>query len=302
MKTKTSIALLCLLSGSTALAGSRSSANYAITTDTVDAAGSRAVSANYANAGSASLIAGISAVAAPAESTKSGYIAQLYGVAGLLVNSAAPSVNETATLQLAAWQLLDDATFLATNASAVTWGIVSGPITDVSATGLATAGLVFENTSATVQGTFGGFTGSLNFTVLDSVPDNFGAYAGDGIGDDWQVQYFGQNNPLAAPGLDPDGDGQNNLFEFTAGLIPTDPASMFHLRIAPVPGQPSRKKVIFSPRLDGRTYIVESRLTLGGAWQPLTSSTQSDNGAERTVTDLDATGVKKFYRVEITHP
>ena len=302
MKTKTPIALLCLISGSTALAGSRSSVNYAITADTVDAAGTRATSANYANAGSASLIAGISAVAAPAESAKSGYIAQLYDVAGLLVNSAAPSVNETASLQLAAWQLLDDATFLATDASAVTWGIVTGPISGVSASGFATAGAVFQNTSATVRGTFGGFTGSLNLTVLDSIPDNFGSYAGDGIDDGWQVQYFGQNNPLAAPALDPDGDGQTNLFEFTAGLIPTDPASAFHLRIAPVPGQPSRRKIIFSPRLDGRTYIVQSRLTLNDPWQPLGSSTQSDNGAERTVTDLNATGGKKFYRVEITRP
>ena len=265
-------------------------------------AGSRAISANYTNAGSASLLAGISAIAAPAEIAKSGYIGQLYDIAGLIVNSATATVNEGTSLQLGAWQLLDDATFLTTDPGAVTWSIASGPITDVSASGLATAGLVFENTSATVSGAFGAFTGSLNFTVLDSIPDNFGAYAGDGLGDDWQVQYFGQNNPLAAPALDPDGDGQTNAFEFTAGLIPNDPASVFHLRLAPVPGEPLRKKVIFSPRLAGRTYIVESRLTLADPWQSLVSSTESDNGTERTVTDLNATGVKKFYHVEITKP
>ena len=297
-----SFAILCLISGSAALAGPRTSANYSILTDTLDAAGTRATSTRYTNAGSASSIAGISTIAAPAETAKTGYMGQLFDVTGLVVNSTALNVNEAGTLQLAAWQLLDDATFLAVDASAVSWGTVSGPITGVSANGLATSGLVFQNTSATVQGTFGGFTGSLNFTVLDSIPDNFGTYAGDGLGDDWQVQYFGQNNPLAAPGLDPDGDGQTNLFEFTAGFIPNDPASTFHLRIAAVPGQPLRKKVIFSPRLDGRTYIVESRLTLSAAWQPLTTSTQSDNGAERTVTDLDATGAKKFYRVRITVP
>ena len=283
-------------------AAPRTSANYTITAETADAGGRRATSANYSNAGSASLIAGVSVVAAPAETAKSGYIGQLFDVAGLIVNSAAPSVNEGATLQLAAWQLLDDATFLATAASAVTWGIVSGPLTDISASGLATAGLVFENTSATVQGAFGGLTGSLNFTVLDSIPDNFGAYAGDGIGDDWQVQFFGQNNPLAAPARDPDGDGVNNLFEFTAGLAPNDPASTFHMSIAPVAGQPSRKNIVFSPRLAGRTYLVQSRLTLAAPWQPLGSSTQTDSGTERTVTDLDAAGGKKFYRVEISRP
>ena len=294
--------MLCLLSGGTIFAGQRTSANYAITADTTDAGGLRAASASYTNAGSASLLAGTSTIAIPAGTAKTGYIGQLYEVTGLIVNSAAPAVDEAATLQLAAWQLLDDATFLATEANAVTWGIASGPLTDISAMGLATAGLVFENTSATVSGTFGAFAGSLNFTVLDTIPDNFGAYAGDGLGDDWQVQFFGQNNPLAAPALDPDGDGETNAFEFIAGLIPNDPASTFHLKIAPVPGQPLRKNVIFSPRLAGRTYLVKSRLTLGDAWQPLTTSTQSDNDIERTVTDLNATGGKKFYRVEITRP
>ena len=301
MKTST-FAILCLLSGGTALAGSRTSASYSILTDSVDAAGSRAVSANYTNAGSASVIAGTSTNTAPAETAKSGYAGQLFEVAGLLVNAAEPNANEGASLQLAAWQLLDDATLLAVAPTSVTWGIVSGPVTGVSVAGLATAGLTYQNTSATVQGTFGGFTGSLNFTVLDSIPDNFGVYAGDGIGDNWQVQYFGQNNPLAAPALDPDGDGQTNQFEFTAGLVPNDPASVFHMSIAPVPSQPSRKNITFTPRLNGRTYTVQSRLTLGAQWQPLSSSTQSDNGNERTVTDLDATGVNKFYRVEITRP
>ena len=300
---KLHLLLLIPLTASLAFAGERISANYSITADTADAGGLRATSANYTHVGSAPRVAGISAVAAPVETAKHGYLGQLFEIAGLLVNAAQPSVNEGASLQLGAWQLLDDATFLATDASAVTWGIVSGPITSVSAAGLVTAGLVYQNTSATVEGTFGGFNGSLNFTVLDSIPDNFGTYAGDGLGDDWQVQYFGlPPNANAAPARDPDGDGLSNLLEFTAGLVPTDPASTFHIRIAPVPGQPLQKRVIFSPRLDGRTYIVESLPMLGGAWQPLATSTQSDNGSERTVTDLDATGAKKFYRVEITRP
>ncbi len=283
-------------------AGTRTSASYTVTADIADRGGSRAASANYTMAGSASLLAGISTVVAPAQVAKSGYLAQLYDVSGLLLNSAAPYVDETASLQLAAWQLLDDATFLATDANAVTWNIASGPLASISASGLATAGLVFENTSATVSGTFGPFTGSLNFTVLDAIPDNFGAYAGDGIGDDWQVQFFGQNNPLAAPALDADGDGASNLFEFTAGLAPNDPASTFRMSIAPVPGQPSRKNIIFSPRLNDRAYTVQSRLTLTAPWQPLGSSTVSDNGNERTVTDPNAASAGKFYRVEITKP
>ena len=297
------IAISLIACAATATAAPRTSANYSIAADAADAGGRLVTSTNYANHGSASSVAGISAVAATIQTVKHGYIGQLYDVTGLVVNATAPDVNEGATLQLAAWQLLDDATFLATDPSAVTWGIVSGPITSISATGLLTAGLAYQNTPANVQGTLGSYTGSLNLTVLDSIADNFGTYAGDGIGDAWQVQYFGQDNPLAAPGLDPDGDGGTNAFEFTAGLIPTDPASVFRLRLEAVPGQPTRKNIIFNPRLDGRTYTVKARPALeSGSWQPLSTFSQSDNGAERTVTDLNGTGGKKFYRVEISRP
>jgi hypothetical protein len=242
-------------------------------------------------------------VAAPAEIARAGYIAQLYDITGLVVNSAQPSVNENESVQLAAWQLLDDTTFLAVDANAVTWGVAVAPIASISASGLATAQTVYEDTPASVEGSLGGFTGALNLTVLNVSRDDFGAYAGDGIDDAWQYQYFGLDNPLAAPGLDPDGDGGTNAFEFTAGLVPTDPSSRFRLHLEGVPGQPSRRNVVFTPRLDGRTYTVQSRAALeSGLWQPLPGFIQSDNGAERTVTDLNATGAKKFYRVEITKP
>ena len=116
MKTKTFV-FLCFVSGGSALAGTRTSANYLISTDTVDSAGSRTTSASYSNSCSASLLAGVSTVAAPSETARSGYIGQLFEVSGLMLNSATPDVNETATLQFAAWQLLDDATFLATDAN-----------------------------------------------------------------------------------------------------------------------------------------------------------------------------------------
>jgi hypothetical protein len=285
-------------------AGPRSSASYSITTDTTDAGGRRATSADYTNDGSAGMVAGISTVASPTGTAKSGYVGQLYDVTGLIVNSTAPSVNETATLQLAAWQLLDDATFLAVPATSVAWVVVSGPLTGIDASGLATAGTVYQNTAASVQGAFAGGIGSLDLTVLDSIADNFGAYGGDGLDDAWQVQYFGQPpNALAGPLADPDNDGQNNAFEFIAGLIPTDGTSVFRLRIEPVPGQPGQKKLIFSPRFTDRTYTVKARPDLlTGAFTPLGSSTFSDNAQERTVTDLDATGAMKFYQVEITRP
>jgi hypothetical protein len=300
---KTPLFLLLALAPLATRATERTSANYAIVAEATDAGGQRAASASYTHSASFGGIAGISIVAAPARSVKHGYLAQLFDVTGLVVNAAAPSVHEGATLQLAAWQLLDDATFLAAPAASVSWSVVSGPMVGIDASGLVTAGLVFQNTPATVQGILAGNLGSLNLTVLEAIGDNFGLYAGDGLGDDWQVQHFGEGNPLAAPALDPDGDGQTNAFEFIAGLTPTDAASVFRLRLESVAAQPTHKRLIFRPRFPDRTYTVQARPSLlTGTFAPLGSSTFSDSGDERTVTDQSAIGPAKFYRVEITKP
>jgi hypothetical protein len=37
-------------------------------------------------------------------------------------------------------------------------------------------------------------------------------------------------------------------------------------------------------------------------WEPLTMAMESDEDFKRTVTDLNAVGPTKFYRVEITKP
>jgi hypothetical protein len=117
------------------------------------------------------------------------------------------------------------------------------------------------------------------------------------------VQYFGLDNPLAAPGLDPDGDGQTNAFEFTAGLIPTDPGSLFQLRIERVAGQPGHKNLIFNPRLPDHIYTIEFRPSLtAGQWDPLAGASFIDNGDTRTVTDPNAAVSARFYRVLITRP
>jgi hypothetical protein len=109
-------------------------------------------------------------------------------------------------------------------------------------------------------------------------------------------------NANAGPNVDIAHTGQTNLFKYIAGLSPTDPNSRFTLSIAPVPGQPTQKKLTFSPRFADRTYTITSKPALPtGSYTPLTNpSAPSDNGQQRTITDLSATGTPKFYRVEIT--
>ena len=144
---------------------------------------------------------------------------------------------------------------------------------------------------------------TLDLAVLNIGTDDFAAYAGDALDDAWQVQYFGLDNPVAAPAMDPDGDGQSNAFEYAAGVAPNDPASAFQLRIEAVPGETEQRKVVFSPRFGDRSYALEfaTDLTLG-PWTPLTGAAQADSGLERAVTDLDSAGSVKFYRVLISKP
>lgn len=123
--------------------------------------------------------------------------------------------------------------------------------------------------------------------------------------EDWRFQYFGTtaNAGNAADLADPDGDGNHNQLEYVAGTIPIDPESRFRLRIEPVLGIPEWKRLVFSPRLSGRTYVVKSGADLQVAgFTTLTPIMTSDNGDVRTVTDVLATPKGKFYVVEITMP
>lgn len=283
------------------ISGPRSSVSYVIATESVDQGGRRATSAAYTHDATIGGITGIASVVAPPHTAKAGYLGQIHEVTGFSLAAGTGSVSEGGSVQVSARQELDDATFIVVLPIEVAWKVASGPLVGIAASGLATAGAVFEDTEASVQGDFGGTSATLPLTVLESISDNFGLYSSDGLDDDWQVQYFGQDNPAAAPLIDADGDEQNNSFEFTAGLVPTDPHSRFATRIELAPGQPSQWRVVFGPVVAGRSYIVESSLTLaGGSWSPLTGASESDEGDERTVIDPDTSSPRKNYRVGIS--
>lgn len=297
MQTHSHSILLSLFLVPAAAAGE--SANYS-TTPEAASAGGRSTSANYTIDVSAQ---SGGAAASAAFTLRGGFSGSLYDPAALDITSAPLTVNEGGTRQIAAQLLLDDSSLLALSPSSVSWNVVSGPLAGISAGGLATAGNVYQNTAATASGTYRTFPDTLTLNVVNVGTDDFGLYAGDGIADDWQVLYFGINSANAAPLLDPDNDGWVNLFEYNAGLIPTDPLSVFNLHMEPVPGQPGQRNIIFSPRLTGRTYTVVSSTTMQPqSWAPLPGATVSDNGDERTVTDPNAGGARKYYRVDVVKP
>jgi hypothetical protein len=300
---KRSASLLALVLVTNLHAGSRSSANYSITTETADSAGARATSAAYTNDGSAGGVVGLSTVASPAETSKGGYIGQLYEVRALQLAALPVTVNEGGTRQLGGVLLLDDASILALAANTISWTVQSGPLTGIDSSGIATAGTVYQDASATVQGAFGGLSGILSLMVVNVNNDDLPGYAGDGIDDAWQFQYFGLNNPAAAPTFVSDGSGLTNQFKYLAGLVPGDANSTFHVSNALTAGQAGKMDLVFSPVVAGRTYTVEYSDTLAAdSWLPLTNVGVTDSGSVRTITDNTAPLSRRFYRVVISKP
>ena len=129
----------------------------------------------------------------------------------------------------------------------------------------------------------------------------------DGIPDWWVLRYFGHATGLSIDGSlandDADGTGQNNLFKYVAALDATNPASVFLLQLTAVTNQPTQYNLTFGPWARGRTYTPQFSTDLvAGVWLPLPGYTGPvTNGNQVTITDTNAIGPQRFYRVDITY-
>src|SRR5688572_27054253 len=214
-----------------ARAGLRDSANFSLTIETGAPGQPRCSSARFTGVMASDTVAGISqtggAAGQPVFTAKFGYAAQLYDAAGLSLVAAPNPAPESASTQLTAAASADDGSGLSLAGAASGWQILSGPVTAINASGRATTAAVRRNEQATVRATVAGQTVNGSFNVADTLTDNFGPTAGDGLADRWQFRHFDANddgtleNPaLAAPGADPDGDGLTNFTEAAFGLLP----------------------------------------------------------------------------------
>ena len=150
------------------------------------------------------------------------------------------------------------------------------------------AGLV----SGDLNGAGDVFAGGLNNSpALDS--------DGDGIPDWWLIQYFkhptGQAGDLSRWQDDADGDGMNNLQEFLAGTIPTNPGSVLALRIA---ADASGTNMLLNwAAVSGKNYQVLSTTNLSNPVWPVFPGSVEMIGSQRYF-NVPATNSQSFFRIQ----
>ena len=231
------------------------------------------------------------------------FTGQLYDVSSFAVSADPATVNERETRQLTAEATLDDATRLTVSPGDVLWNETSPAIDSISAAGLVTAGTVFEDTVANLTGSYQSISDADGFdlTVRNTTSDDFGAYAADGIDDDWQVGYFGlPPNPLAAPTANDDHDRDNNLTEFLAGFDPTDPDSFLDFKMMDVGGTIATFQL--NKAIPNRTYRLMENPDLQGSFTEVLTFTVPNEETDKTVQDPGAPVGANFYQLQIERP
>ncbi len=273
-RTISTLSLLFLCAGPLG-AQTRSSASYEITLEATGINGKKLTSANYRiDSTVGATAAGISQDATPVYVVKGGPAAQLYDIVDLRITADPDPVDEGNATQLAAEAIADDDTKLEVASSEVGWSADTA-IDAITAEGLATSESVFEDTLVVITGSYLSVESVGDLTVANVNFDDFGTYAGDGLPDGWQVLHFGFDDPDAAPEVDPDKDGLENLIEFALDGVPVDAGS--GIALLPVPtaepdGGDDFLTITFRKRESPAevTYIVEVESDLSSeSWTPV---------------------------------
>lgn len=201
-------------------------------------------------------------------------------------------VTETATIHLEADLIYDDDS-IEPDVPA-DWSVASGSIDSIDANGLLTPQVVFQNSTAFARADYLALTDTHELIITNTLDDNFGSYASDGIDDLWQWQFFGLNNPAAFANQDPDGDGHDNLREYLFGYLPNDSLSLVRILLL------SENRIQLSKVIENRTYQLYRSEDLTNWFEAGTTLTVGSEQLDQTMTDpTPPIADKLFYRVGV---
>ena len=139
----------------------------------LNSGGGQAASANYSvDASIGELLSG-QAAGGTVSLTSGGPSIQPASAKSLALNATPASCNEESTSQLSGSAIMDDDSVTPLSGADISWSLVSGPLTAISASGLVTTGAVYANHSASVAGSWMGAANTANLLVINNQPDNY---------------------------------------------------------------------------------------------------------------------------------
>ena len=270
----------------------------ALTTSAVDAGGGFSSGDAVEINGSLGGFGGVSGDAELTATSRAGFTGQIYDPVRVAITPGSAELSENVIVDFTGQVVCDDDTILA--GEPVTW-FTGSNLLSVSTDGrVAAAATLPGSFSALLTATAAGVSGTALLTVTDTSPDDYGDYAGDGLPDQWQIQFFGDGNREAKPENDPDQDGQDNRTEYLAGTDPTDPGSLLRLFFS-TDSPPGTRLMQFSPFLPNRQYRLESSFSLDSGWtESPGSATEAPTPGHGMISDQSGPDQRKFYRLKIS--
>jgi hypothetical protein len=235
------------------------------------------------------------------------YYATGFGVTSdsLTINeSGAADANSTRT-QLRGNVVYDDSTVSKLDGALIAWA-ASAPgsaLASVSADGFAQAAPVYQATSASFSGTYGGINATSSLIVLNVLPDNYSVWAGDTFDDAWEI---GQGMSAA---VDPNAmnNGVPNWQLYAMGYSPEQPAPAVLASSTTTNGYLA-VRYTRNPYAVGYTFTPQESGNLNVGFAAMVnpvSVTNTSGGVEAIVTrgsvPMNATN-RQFLRVRVAKP
>lgn len=126
---------------------------------------------------------------------------------------------------------------------------------------------------------------------------------GDGLPDDWEINYAGNTSTLDGTG-DADGDGQSDLAEYLADTNPLDPNSVLAITLYQASGAGTSGLITWNSQ-PSRQYRILKRTALNPGF-PLTDVglglINPDPGTSTTRAFADPPSPHRFFQIEAINP